>query len=315
MITEELLWIKTVSEMGSISKAAEGLHISRITLSNTISRVETELQVQLFHRTNSGMVLTPEGLEYIIFANQVLRKYDTLKSNLSLRSQSNAGLVTLASSGMLYRFFLSSLLQDLNLNFPDIKMKILDPTSPTIEHKLSLCEIDMAVLHTPVEAPGLLCKSITKEALMMIVPKGHAIEKKVYYDSSTGRSYFDIKDLQDEKIALSMSSHRERKIIDSIMYGNHISPNIIAEFRRYETVLPFILVENAITFTMHSFCIATYSPQNFNYYWVKGQEECFELAIITSNKLMLTKAAQAVQAEILHLIPSLLIDIDHKPNL
>ena len=309
MTTDELLCVKTIAERGSISKAAETLHISRVTLSGIISAIEEELGVRLFYRTSRGMVLSAEGTEYILFANRVLKEYDVLKNNLSSIGCLEAGLVSFASSGMMHRFFLRKFLQNLSAQYPNIKVKILDPNSPTIERNLSLCEIDMAVLHTPVDTPGLSCKCITKEALMMIVPKGHPIEKKTYFDEKNGRFYIDIKDIGSEKIALTLSSHRERKIIDNIMYENHIVPNVIAEFRRYETLLPYIFAENAVTFTMHSFCISTYDPQSFNYYWVKNQEESFELSIIRSEKLQMTKAAQIVQREVMQLIPTLLVDI------
>ncbi len=309
MTSTELLYVKMVAEKGSITQAAEMLHVSRVTLSNTIASVENDLGVKLFHRTSKGVVLSAAGEEYVLFANQVLREYDQMTSSISSLNHIEAGSVSFASSGMLYRFFLQKFLEKHNRQYPDIKMHILDPTSPMIEQKLSLCEIDMAVLHTPVDRPGLFCQHITSEALMMIAPKGHPVEKKAYFDSHSGRSYIDMKDIRNEKIALSLPAHRERRILDAIMHENRITPNIVAEFRRYETLLPYILAEQAISFTMHSFCISMYNPQAFDYYWVKGQEECFELAIIRAERLQMTRAATIVQDEIMTLIPSLLTDI------
>lgn len=309
MTTTELLFVKAIADKGSITQAAEALHISRVTLSNTISSIEDELGVRLFHRTSSGMVLSAEGREYIFFANRILQEYEDMKYTLSSLGQLDAGTVSFASSGMLYRFFLRKFLELHNDRYPNIKVKILDPNSPTIEQKLALCEIDMAVLHTPVDKPGLLCQRIASEALMMIVPKGHPVEKKAQRDPKNGRAYIDIKDIRNEKIALSLPSHRERRIVDAILYENHITPNIVAEFRRYETLLPYILAENAISFMMHSFCISLYDPQSFHYYWVKDQEECFELALITAERSRTTKAAKIVQSEIKDIIPSLLVDI------
>lgn len=309
MTSTELLYVKVVAEKGSITQAAEMLHISRVTLSNTIASVETNLGVKLFHRTSKGMVLSAAGEEYVLFANQVLREYDHMKIALSSLNRINAGSVSFASSGMLYRFFLQKFLEKHNKQYPNIKMNILDPTSPMIEQKLALCEIDMALLHTPVERPGLFCQHITSEPLMMIAPKGHPVEKKAYFEPRVGRFYIDMKDIRDEKIALSLPAHRERRIVDAIMHENHVTPNIVAEFRRYETLLPYILAENAISFTMQSFCISMYNPQAFNYYWIKNQEECFELAIVRAERLQMTRAATIVQDEIMALIPTLLTDI------
>ena len=51
----------TVSETGSISKAADKLYISQPALSQQLKKMEKELEVDLFIRSNKGIDLTEEG--------------------------------------------------------------------------------------------------------------------------------------------------------------------------------------------------------------------------------------------------------------
>ena len=55
---EQLL---AVADCGTLSKAAERLHISQPALSASVKSLETELGVSLFKRTNKGIFLTAEG--------------------------------------------------------------------------------------------------------------------------------------------------------------------------------------------------------------------------------------------------------------
>ena len=50
--------VQVVSEVGSMTKAAEQLHISQPTLSKRISRLEQKLKMALFYRDTGGMVPT-----------------------------------------------------------------------------------------------------------------------------------------------------------------------------------------------------------------------------------------------------------------
>lgn len=74
---QQLKYFKTVAEIGKISEAAEGLFVSAPALSTSISRLEKELGMQLFDRTNNRITLNAQGQ---IFLNHVNQVFDTLES-------------------------------------------------------------------------------------------------------------------------------------------------------------------------------------------------------------------------------------------
>ena len=61
MELQQLKYFKAVAEVGKISDAAESLFISAPALSTSISRLEKELGVQLFDRTNNKISLNIQG--------------------------------------------------------------------------------------------------------------------------------------------------------------------------------------------------------------------------------------------------------------
>ena len=66
-----LLYFWTVASEGSVSGAAERLHLSQPTLSNQIKKLETSLGVKLFDRSGRSLVLTDTGQTVYRYANEI----------------------------------------------------------------------------------------------------------------------------------------------------------------------------------------------------------------------------------------------------
>lgn len=82
MELQQLKYFKIVAEMEKISDAAKTLFISPPALSTSISRLEKELGVQLFDRTNNRIVLNQQGQILLRYVNQVFSTLDCAKIEL-----------------------------------------------------------------------------------------------------------------------------------------------------------------------------------------------------------------------------------------
>ena len=68
-----------VAKAGSLSKASEVLLIAVPNLSRSIKELETDLGITIFERTQNGMKMTPEGEEFLNFANGILSQIDEVE--------------------------------------------------------------------------------------------------------------------------------------------------------------------------------------------------------------------------------------------
>ncbi len=83
MTLQQLKYIVTVAERGSVSEAAKALFISQPSLSKAIREIEDCVHKTLFLRTPRGMVLTDDGQEFLGYARQVLQQMDMLEEKYS----------------------------------------------------------------------------------------------------------------------------------------------------------------------------------------------------------------------------------------
>lgn len=68
-----------VARIGSISKSAEALFIAQPNLSRCIKELENDLGITIFERSFKGMSLTPEGEEFIRYANKALQQIEAIE--------------------------------------------------------------------------------------------------------------------------------------------------------------------------------------------------------------------------------------------
>lgn len=78
MTLQQIHYVITISETGSLSKASEILYISQPSLSSAVQDLENELGFYLFHRSGKGMSLTNDGLEFLPYARQLYQYYDVI---------------------------------------------------------------------------------------------------------------------------------------------------------------------------------------------------------------------------------------------
>ena len=78
MTIQQLKYIITISENGSLNKAAEVLFITQPSLTSAVRELEKELGITLFNRGGKGVTLTNDGTEFLQYARQVVAQYDRL---------------------------------------------------------------------------------------------------------------------------------------------------------------------------------------------------------------------------------------------
>ncbi|MDO4484344.1 MAG: LysR family transcriptional regulator [Clostridia bacterium] len=78
MTLQQLKYILTIAETGSMNKASEQLYVSQPNLTSAVKELENELGFSVFHRSGRGVTLTADGVEFAAYARQVLMQMEAL---------------------------------------------------------------------------------------------------------------------------------------------------------------------------------------------------------------------------------------------
>ena len=79
MTLQQLLYTISIATNKSMNKAAEELFVTQPSLSAAIKELEEEIGIELFLRSNRGVVITPEGEEFLAYARQMLDVYNLME--------------------------------------------------------------------------------------------------------------------------------------------------------------------------------------------------------------------------------------------
>lgn len=106
---QQLRYIIEVAECGSINAAAQNLFVSQSSLSTSIKDTERELGIEVFNRSNRGITLTSDGIEFLGYARQVVEQVDLLERRYS--DKRSEGVGRFAVSTQHYAFSLAAFIE------------------------------------------------------------------------------------------------------------------------------------------------------------------------------------------------------------
>lgn len=170
-----LAWIESflaVAEYGSMTAAANALHLSQPRISSHIASLESHLGVTLFDRRARGSNLTKLGAVFharAVSATEELRRgldelaaaQNTLRGSMRVGSYPGASAVLVAP--VLERF---------RVQYPEVEVTLVEGDSHPIASALSAGEIDWALLaaDVPIDDENLALRPLCKEKVVLVRP-------------------------------------------------------------------------------------------------------------------------------------------------
>lgn len=125
---EQLKCLQEIAKTGSISSAAKNLFISQQAVSASIKHLEEEMGVQLLIRSQTGISLTEEGKETVVFAQRMLEEQENFFQNIKYLHENKLNLNTLriniGSTSTIVNGVMPKVLADLNLQRQKVSFHI-----------------------------------------------------------------------------------------------------------------------------------------------------------------------------------------------
>lgn len=169
----QLEYIITIAETGQISLAAAKLNVSQPSLSAQLAEVEADLGVSLFHRSRSGVRITPVGEEILRRARQIVHDIHDLRAVVQGGGlfQGRLRLGVLPSIGP---YLLPSVIQKLHREHPSLRIIIREENTQDLDEGLRSGRLDM-IISTPEDHPAATSHGIVKERLWVAMALDHPL--------------------------------------------------------------------------------------------------------------------------------------------
>ena len=204
-----LRYFLTVAREGSITGAANYLHLTQPTLSRQLQDLERELGQKLFIRTNHNVVLTPEGMILRKRAEEILDMVEKTEKEFSSISENISGEIHIGS-GETYIFkCIADVINEMRNDFPQIIFHIYSGNLEDVTEKLDKGLLDFGITMQPSDLSKYNRISLPEKDLWgVVMRKDSPLAQK---------DFISFEDLEKVPLILSKKAFRE-PISDSEFY-------------------------------------------------------------------------------------------------
>lgn len=177
MDLKQLRALVTIAETGSVTRAADILHIVQPALSRQVKLLEEELGVPLFDRERHGMVLTTAGRVFVERVRSALRELDAGKEEIRPRKQQISGNVVVGFLPSAADILVSLLMGRMRQAHPRVTLRSYIAYVADLQRCLERGEVDIALLYLLDEAAERLqCEALLEESLFLVGPPDAALD-------------------------------------------------------------------------------------------------------------------------------------------
>lgn len=168
MDLRQLRYFVGIVQAGSLSRAADQLHVAQSAISHHLASLESELGRRLVTRGPKGIVLTEAGRVLYRHAEAILRHLEFAKQDAANVPNAPAGRVSIGFPISLVALLGYELLVRIHSAYPRIVLHLIDANSSLLRERLVNGRLDVALLFTDKPERGLAVEPMFVEELFFI---------------------------------------------------------------------------------------------------------------------------------------------------
>lgn len=142
-----------VAKYGNITKAAAALGSNQPNVTRVIKLLESQLNCRLFAREPRGVSLTEEGERLYSHVESAYRQLIHAQEEIGGRDLAGGGIIEIGATETALHLFLLDAMRDFKLEYPKIRIKVHNHTTPEILKYITAGKLDFAVITTPFHVP------------------------------------------------------------------------------------------------------------------------------------------------------------------
>lgn len=297
MNLRRLKYFVKIVDVGSLTQAAEVLHIAQPALSQQLATLEGEFHQQLLVRTKRGVEPTEAGRALYRHAQIILKQFEQAQADVRHSGQRLSGQVSVGlAPGTAASALALPLLRAVRGRHPDVVLYLNESLGTILCEQVTNGRMDMAVLYGGrTLVPGLRFEPLLTEELMLVLPQDRALAAEA----------IGLSDLRDVDLLLPRAHNYLRKYIDEAFAGLQMVPRVVAEIESAATLAAAVASGVGSTVLPASAAQAIASSIQARVLRITSPTIEVPLALCTSDHLPISEPAQAVRSIVLELIDSL----------
>lgn len=256
MFLKEQLYVVTIAEEQSLSKAAIKLHMTQPALSIFLTNLENSLGTPLFTRINRRMEPTNAGLLYLETARQMLNLQEHFHTRLSILTQKDGITLRIGIQRIRAPYMIPPILNYFSQKYPHIKLIFSKNVYHELTELLYQGQLDYAILPEQKDVPycdAFQYLPFARDILLLTSSENSPWDFPIYTDSPDGQPYVKLTDFQNIPLIVQTRRQSIYHLTQKAFQKFHFSPSQTIQESSIDTANQLVLLNMGCGFTMKSY--------------------------------------------------------------
>ncbi len=294
MNLRRLKYFVKIVDVGSLTQAADILHIAQPALSQQIATLEGEVRQQLLLRTKRGVTPTEAGRVLYRHAQMILRQCEQARTDMDAAGRNLSGAVSVGlAPGTAAAALALPLLRAVRARHPGVLLYLNETYGSTLSELIMNGRMDLAVLYGgKIAVHGLSFVPLLKEELYVVGPNSHPAPP----------DDVPLRMLGEMDLFLARPYNIVRKMVDEAFMAIGMVPRVVAEIESSSTLTS--VIADGLGATILPVSMAREVAASCNAWTCRIIEPVIAapLALCQSGHLSLSEPAQAIKEILLELV-------------
>lgn len=294
---KRLQYFVKIVDIGSLTQAADILHVAQPALSQQLATLEGEVRQQLLVRTKRGVTPTEAGRVLYRHAQLILRQCEQARVDMIAAGQGLSGAVSVGlAPGTAAEALALPLLRTVRARHPGIILYLNETYGNTLSELIMNGRMDLAVLYGgKATVHGLTFHPLLKEQLFAVGPDRMLAPPE----------QMPLRQLAEMDLYLARPYNVVRKMVDEAFASIGMAPRVVAEIESAGTLTA--VIANGLGATVLPESMARQVVASCNAWRCRIVDPVIEapLALCLSDHLPLSEPAAAIKDIVLELAAAL----------
>ena len=215
MELRQLEYFQMASRLRNITRAAERLRVSQPNITVAIKKLEAELGIQLFDRSQKQLSLTPEGAVFLNRVELALRNIQDAVLEVNDYKQLQKGTIKIGIPPMMGAYLFPKIFSSFQRQYSHLDIFMHEEGSMSIREQLEQDDLDFGIIIISGASNHLQLLPMSKNQVVCCVPENSPLAKK---------KSISLQDITDTNVIMLKEGSFLRQTILSKMKTENITP-------------------------------------------------------------------------------------------
>ena len=225
--------VDTIVKEGTLTRAAETLHLTQSALSHQLKELELELEIPIFYRKGKRLELSDHGTRFLNTAEKILSELTSLEADIRHINDGDTGTLRVTTQCYTAYHWLPRIIKYYKKTSPGMIIHVVSEATYVPLEYLLKGDLDIAIVRNKLDNPRIHYEPIFEDQVYALVSKQHPIAEKKLVTPA---------DFQDQELFIPYNDPASGNVpvVENMLRAHQITPRHIHRIHYTDAIIEMV---------------------------------------------------------------------------